>query len=190
MKTKLLGLIVCVSLLGMSQAGATTYTVSDTLGSVGVTGFIQTDGTLGPLATANITDFNLLLNNGTSTFDLTGPLSGNNSVFFVVGNDLTATLSGLFYNFSNTNFSYVIFFDGAYLCLDNANGQCSANASALTIYLDGFFPMTRAAGDNQIASVSTTPLPSTWLMLLSGFVGLGFFAYRGMKKHPVATAVA
>ena len=28
-----------------------------------------------------------------------------------------------------------------------------------------------------------TPLPSTWLMLLSGFFGLGFFAYRGTKKQ-------
>jgi hypothetical protein len=40
------------------------------------------------------------------------------------------------------------------------------------------------------AGNSATPLPSTWLMLLSGFVGLGFFAYRGMKKSAVAFAAA
>jgi hypothetical protein len=34
-----------------------------------------------------------------------------------------------------------------------------------------------------------TPLPSTWLMLLSGFVGLGFMAYRG-KKNPARLATA
>jgi hypothetical protein len=38
------------------------------------------------------------------------------------------------------------------------------------------------------AAATATPLPSTWLMLLSGFVGLGFFAYRGTKKNAVATA--
>ena len=38
--------------------------------------------------------------------------------------------------------------------------------------------------------VTPTPLPSTWLMLLSGFVGLGFFAYRGTKKNAAALAVA
>jgi len=27
-----------------------------------------------------------------------------------------------------------------------------------------------------------TPLPSTWLMLLSGFIGLSFFAFRGSRK--------
>jgi hypothetical protein len=31
-----------------------------------------------------------------------------------------------------------------------------------------------------------TPLPSTWTMLIAGFVGLGFFAYRGTKKNAAA----
>jgi hypothetical protein len=39
-------------------------------------------------------------------------------------------------------------------------------------------------------SSAATPLPSTWLMLLSGFVGLGFFAYRGTKKNAAALAAA
>jgi choice-of-anchor C domain-containing protein len=44
--------------------------------------------------------------------------------------------------------------------------------------------------DNVSISVSQTPLPSTWLMLLSGFVGLGFLAFRGTKKGAVAIAAA
>lgn len=32
------------------------------------------------------------------------------------------------------------------------------------------------------ATISSTPLPSTWIMILSGLLGLGFFAYRGSKK--------
>jgi hypothetical protein len=36
--------------------------------------------------------------------------------------------------------------------------------------------------------IGQTPLPSTWLMLLSGFVGLDYCAYRGSKKSAVATA--
>ncbi len=39
-------------------------------------------------------------------------------------------------------------------------------------------------------NVTATPLPSTWLMLLSGFVGLGFFAHRATKKRTVALAAA
>jgi hypothetical protein len=44
--------------------------------------------------------------------------------------------------------------------------------------------------DFELTAVSATPLPSTWLMLLSGFVGLGFFAYRGTKKDSATLAAA
>ena len=40
-----------------------------------------------------------------------------------------------------------------------------------------------------LGSVTTTPLPSTWTMLIAGFAGLGFLAYRGTKKN-TATAAA
>jgi hypothetical protein len=39
-------------------------------------------------------------------------------------------------------------------------------------------------------NVSATPLPSTWFLMLSGFAGLGFFAYRGTKKGSAALAAA
>jgi hypothetical protein len=38
--------------------------------------------------------------------------------------------------------------------------------------------------------VEATPLPSTWTMLIAGFLGLGFFAYRGSKKNATAIAAA
>jgi hypothetical protein len=38
------------------------------------------------------------------------------------------------------------------------------------------------------ADISATPLPSTWTMLIAGFVGLGFFASRGSKKNSAALA--
>ncbi len=39
-----------------------------------------------------------------------------------------------------------------------------------------------------LEGVSSTPLPSTWTMLLAGFVGLGLFAYRGSKKNAAGLA--
>ena len=37
--------------------------------------------------------------------------------------------------------------------------------------------------DDVSVNVATTPLPSTWTMLIAAFVGLGFFAYRGTKNR-------
>jgi hypothetical protein len=39
-------------------------------------------------------------------------------------------------------------------------------------------------------AVANTPLPSTWTMLIAGFAGLGYFAYRGSKKSSSALAAA
>jgi hypothetical protein len=40
------------------------------------------------------------------------------------------------------------------------------------------------------ASANATPLPATWTMLIAGFLGLGFIAYRGSKKNAAALAAA
>jgi hypothetical protein len=37
-------------------------------------------------------------------------------------------------------------------------------------------------------SISQTPLPSTWTMLILGFLGLGFFACRSSKKKAAFAA--
>lgn len=46
------------------------------------------------------------------------------------------------------------------------------------------YAMLESIGYDPVA----TPLPSTWFMLLSGFVGFGFFAHRGTKKNAAALA--
>jgi hypothetical protein len=45
-------------------------------------------------------------------------------------------------------------------------------------------------GGNIELGVAATPLPSTWTMLIAGFLGLGFLAYRGSKKGSAAIAAA
>jgi hypothetical protein len=53
-----------------------------------------------------------------------------------------------------------------------------------------FSALSQGAAVLDNVSLSETPLPSTWLMLLSGFVGLGYFAYRGTKKRTAVMAAA
>jgi hypothetical protein len=55
------------------------YNVGQTVGSGTVTGSITTDGTIGVLSSNNILDWNLVVNDGTNTVNLFGPLSGSNS---------------------------------------------------------------------------------------------------------------
>ena len=41
-----------------------------------------------------------------------------------------------------------------------------------------------------LASLSSTPEPSTWAMMLLGFVALGFISYRKAKKGRATLAAA
>ena len=96
-------LLVISTLLGALSAigGPITYNVSNSVGGGSISGTIETDGTIGILGSTNILDWNLLLNDGTSTFTNTGPLSGNNSqLFFTATTNLTATATQLLFNFS------------------------------------------------------------------------------------------
>jgi len=58
---------------------------------------------------------------------------------------------------------------------------------------DAPYILGQSPGQSQVdlfGSLTATPLPSTWTMLVAGFAGLGLFAFRGMKKRSVAVAAA
>jgi len=55
----------------------------------------------------------------------------------------------------------------------------------LPVYWDGG-PADRYDAGTFAASLSATPLPSTWTTLIAGFIGLALFAYRGSKKKVAA----
>jgi hypothetical protein len=101
MKSKLLAAaMISVALTGAAKTAPITYAVSlfDGTAGVGVGGSITTDGTPGPLTASNVLDWDLIgstVNNSVPafSFDLTGPLSGNNSQLSFLGNVLAAPLT-------------------------------------------------------------------------------------------------
>jgi hypothetical protein len=175
--------LLAPALLGVLPATAdTTYTYSiNVQSSAGsLTGFIVTN-TLGPLCAAPcvqfpIVDWNLVVTVGGVSAVLAGRLSGNTSVvrlFNNSGNALTATATGLYFNFAETDSQYsnylqfasgednpvVVCFNNASLhggCLDalRSNGLRSAidwtlNAGGLSLDWVG----VGFQGDAQIGSL-------------------------------------
>jgi hypothetical protein len=57
-------------------------------------------------------------------------------------------------------------------------------------FIDANDPSLTFLDDVSLTAVTTTPLPSTWTMLIAGFVGLGFFAYRSSKKNTAVMSAA
>ena len=91
----LLALIICTVFFAGSSANATVYEINLSVGAGSVTGVIETNAN-GELSSSDIVDWNLLINNGAKSFNLLGPLSGNNSQGLVSGPGFTATPTCLF----------------------------------------------------------------------------------------------
>jgi hypothetical protein len=163
--------------------------VNLTIGAGGVTGYIVTDGVLGALGEADIVDWNLLLNNGSTTLDLLGPLSGSNSqisieyVGDVGSSDLSATPTQLLYGFDGSTDWFLIQSPvlGNYnpgICFE-ASTTCTSYSSGETLWLtslsDTTPQFTALSGTQVIASTtSSTPEPSTLALLGAGIALLGF----------------
>jgi hypothetical protein len=182
-------LIICGLMFSYSAHAAIIYNVDIVSGSNSAIGTITTNGAVGTLVPGDVLSWNITIRNSFGTASL---LTGERVDAF--GPDITATSSGIFFNFSDAvNTSYFLFqvfgSPGAFLCFNNAGGACSSNPGDIAINLNGdgstVIPET---GVVEIASVSAIPEPSTWAMMMLGFCGLGFMAYR--RKNQTAFRAA
>ena len=77
---------------------AIVYTVNRTIGAGSVVGSVTTDGTLGVLSAANVTDWSLTIDEGDAEGSFL--LTAVNSDLLVDGDGLTASLTHLLFDFS------------------------------------------------------------------------------------------
>lgn len=172
-----LAFTVVVMLFGVVVANASpiTYSVNRTIGIGSVTGFIETDGTLGGLTAANVVDWSLLLNDGTSTYTITGPLSGSNSVVYSQGADVTASATQLLFNFSGVDNGIFLFQQGLfsgthYYCDATQTGACFAGETVVPISVFSSYQNAPRSGDVVIGTAggSAVPEPGTYGLMLTG----------------------
>jgi len=186
MKTKLLGLIACTAFIGVSQAGATTYGITNL---PGVSGTITTDGHTGTLSQSDVTDWNIVITISSQSYDFLGPLElGTNSTFVDTGPALSATSTLLTFDFSDT--PYELVFCSADGCLTAQLGIQAINPPIIARYfidLNGLSGIN-AAPCSGVCTIAAVPEPSTWAMMILGFGGVGFLAYRRKSKPALMAA--
>ena len=158
-------------------ASPITYSVNRTVGTGSVTGFIETDGTLGVLSPSNIVNWSLSLFAPTSsptTYVLDGPLSGNNSSVYMAGSDTTASATQLMFNFSGIDNGYLLFQYGVgihdgfhYYCDATFSGIClSGETDAPQYYTSG--QVATPSGNVVIGTATAVPEPGSLAMLATG----------------------
>ena len=189
-------LAIALAALGANGAYAApiTYDVNQIIGPGSITGTITTDGTIGTLSAANITGFNLILNDGTKTATLSSPglvfvnANTSSSAGTPNGADLTATSTNLFFNYSGSDAGDFVLegdptFNGEICYTSTSNCWGPTGVGLYNVGLDGQSVFISQTGNQIIASV---PEPSTWAMLLLGLFGVGFMMRSVRRKEAVA----
>jgi PEP-CTERM motif len=174
-------------------------------------GVIVTDGTLGALSAQNITDFQISAFNGVADADISSPARSGTGTLTISGNAFFSTPTGLYFDFGSASSSLVLFERDStsvgqgvsFLCLDAGGADCSGGhfhiatqAGSTGVFgrpesdIWNFDGILSDAGVLQVAVAVTggVPEPSIWAMMLLGFAGIGFMAYRRKSKPALIAA--
>jgi hypothetical protein len=107
--------LVCLFLSGAAAipaAAANRYLVDRVVGTARISGFVETNGAIGPLVAADIVDWDLTVDadgNPDTPGRITGPQSGGGSAITILdGQPLTATTVGLFFDFTPNSATFQI----------------------------------------------------------------------------------
>jgi hypothetical protein len=183
-------------LFAQSAHASVVYQVNFGNSAASAVGTITTDGATGVLGYLDITAFDLTLTQGSKTAEIASTTPHVGEVLDEVGGgNLTATSTGLYFNFAGANSGFFYLTDHlstvhSYFCLNAAGGLCDGHPSSVSIAVDvnGTGGTSVAeTGNFQFATVApAVPEPSTWAMMILGFAGIGAMTYRRRKTVMLA----
>lgn len=192
MRRILLALVAWVVATGPMAAGAASivYDVNRTIGAGTVTGFVQTDGTLGVLGSTNITDWNLTLTAANLLGGSPSVISFAGGQTSLLGTATTATLSQLLFDFGGSGI-FLLQSSIAPLnfwCLETVGTNCTGfgagehmgqNAQGGLVAQTALHSGPIAMGSVTAAPVAPVPEPEIYAMM---GLGLGLLGWIGRRK--------
>ena len=177
-------------MLGASGAHATTYAISETVGSLSLGGTITTDGRIGALGNFDIQTWNLTITGFGPPVSMV-PLF---TIYFILGDNLVATPTDLEFNFAAKSPGLFFFMAPRGNCAPcgfvtlGSAGQVSENFGLMELAVDQpnvSFGQERELTTNEIIG-RATPLPGTFSLLTTVLAALGLVSWRRKRKNAAA----
>lgn len=167
----------------LSQAA--TYTFDRSVGDANVTGFLETDGTIGTLASGNFVAWSVTISGPNYSVPLPTMSNGNSGVA-VLGGSLSATATDILFDFTQAGVNAFFVNRGGspnVLWCFITDGRCggtgdSNGESAWERVTASQLEYTPHSGSEIVASVAAVPLPAALPLLLASLGGLGFAGRR------------
>jgi hypothetical protein len=163
-----------------------TYNVNFNVGPDTIIGTIDTDGETGMLGTIDIDSFSFGVTRSVSSSTggsgaSEGKAAGSIGEIDVSGNPLTATATGLYFNFDDPNQSFLTFVDtnDEFLwCLFTNEGCDPPGGGEVLTVGSTTLTLTGLTGNQLIGTVATASEPGTLGLILIGIIGLMFVARK------------
>jgi hypothetical protein len=167
------------------------YDVNLNFASGSIVGTIETDGTVGNLNNNNLVAYSLNLSDRYNTSIISGSAPTESSATFEGIYFATATASGLFFNFG-TGGQYLLLGSisptGSAACFAASDSGCGHGNVQLKVDGDSYVDSGSAYQGVTEIGIAAVPEPSTWAMMILGFAGVGFMAYRRKSKPALMAA--
>jgi PEP-CTERM motif len=175
------GIIALAALIASSAASRASVTYVVDLNffdpRISVEGSIETDGKVGVLSLSDIEGFNLIVSDAVSAVNFIPAFS----IVTLFGNGLVSPGRDLTFAYGDSDGSLFSFqqIDRPGVWCNGAGGQstCGQGITVEGIFSaePTFLPVTKTL------TIGSVPEPSTWVMVLAGFAGLGFMGWRSRR---------
>jgi hypothetical protein len=179
-----------LAILALTPAAATTYDVSQDVGSFVITGTITTNGDIGVLNATDILSWSLTITQGPQKV----VLNNADSTLSLSGDDLTATKTSLAFDFDDTDRRTAGDLEFT------EKGASSPYIKLLSAYVDGssdgVFEVFaddkkqqeefQNCDDGSIIALAQSPLPAALPLFAAGLGGVGLLSRRRKRSASVS----